>query len=69
MWIWRHMARAPYDRTLSYTICYEKLREMGFTAGRRTLSAREAADPWDKPWATENEDFAMEKDGADKWGI
>ena len=66
----RHMARAPYDRTLSYTICYEKLREMGFTAGRRSLMAKDAADPWDKPWKAENADFAdfaAEKDGADKW--
>jgi hypothetical protein len=63
----RHLARAPYDRTLSYTICYERLREMGFSAGRRSLSARESADPWDRPLAAVYGDFAEGEDGADKW--
>ena len=52
----RHMGRHPYDRTLSYTICYERLREMGFTAGRQGAWGRElmgqakrAADVWDRP--------------------
>lgn len=62
----RHLARAPYDRTLSYTICYEKLREMGFAAGRRSLSAKASADPWDRPLAAYG-DFADGEDGADTW--
>lgn len=66
----RRLNRFAYDRTLSYTICYEKLREMGFEAGRRSLAAQEMADPWDKPW-----DFAAEcgtgneRTGADKWAM
>ena len=64
----RHLARAPYDRTLSYTICYERLREMGFSAGRRSLSARESADPWDRPF-TAVCGVDEGEDGADKWVI
>jgi hypothetical protein len=64
----RHLARAPYDRTLSYTICYERLRGMGFSAGRRSLSARESADPWDRPF-TAVCGVDEGEDGADKWVI
>ena len=45
--------KAPYDRTLSYTICYQKLREMGFAAQRRSEAMRAAEDPWDKPWTAD----------------
>lgn len=66
----RRLNRFAYDRTLSYTICYEKLREMGFHAGRRSRTARETADPWDKPWdfAAEGEG-EQERTGADKWAM
>ena len=44
--------RIAYDHTLSYSICYERLRELGFEAGRRVfVSGHEKinSDPWDKP--------------------
>lgn len=63
----RRLNPVPYDRTHSYTVCYEKLREMGFTAGRRGILAREAGDPWDKP--LEDRDFWQERSGADKWAM
>lgn len=55
----RRLSRRPYDRTFSYTICYDRLREMGYAAGRRGNFGRELADrkadPWDKPWAAEDD--------------
>jgi len=45
----RRLNPAPYDRTFSYTICYDRLREMGFVAGRRGPLAKALADAWDKP--------------------
>ena len=55
----RRLSRRPYDRTFSYTICYERLREMGYAAGRRGNFGRElaakSADPWDKPWEAEDD--------------
>ena len=39
-----------YDRTLSYSICYERLRDLGFRAGRRGFfGVTEKADSWDRP--------------------
>jgi hypothetical protein len=55
----RRLSSHPYDRTFSYTICYERLRQMGYEAGRQGNFGRELAggkaDPWDKPWAAEND--------------
>lgn len=66
----RRLNRAPYDRTLSYTICYGKLREMGFAAGRRA-TAPAKADPWDMPLGEAERGGldAIERTGADKWAI
>lgn len=66
----RRLNRAPYDRTLSYTICYGKLREMGFAAGRRA-AAPAKADPWDMPLGEAECGGlgAIERTGADKWAI
>lgn len=44
--------RNAYDRTFSYSLCYERLREMGFAAGRRGIVSVHkdgGADPWDRP--------------------
>ena len=52
----RRLNRTRYDRTFSYTICYAKLREMGFSAGRRAALWQEpgrGGDPWDKPGQAE----------------
>lgn len=70
----RRLNRAAYDRTLSYTICYDRLREMGFGAGRRgVIMKAEGIDPWDRPES--DGDFAgavladEERTGADKWAM
>ncbi len=44
--------RIAYDHTLSYSICYDQLRELGFEAGRRGfVSGHGKAEPdtWDRP--------------------
>lgn len=68
----RRMNRLGYDRTLSYTICYEKLQEMGFAARWRSPAEQEADDPWDRPWDEQMLDFSArqdERDGGIKWQI
>ena len=55
-----------YDRTLSYTICYEKLRAWGFTAGRRGVIAREKpAVVWDRP----DDEAALVEREDDRWAM
>lgn len=44
--------RIAYDHTLSYSICYDHLRKLGFEAGRRAFVSGHGGtehDPWDKP--------------------
>ena len=66
----RCMNHHGYDRTMSYTICYEKLQEMGFAGKRRSLAEQEAADPWDKPWVEQDGYFTgqeNERTGEAQW--
>ncbi|SHK49276.1 hypothetical protein SAMN05216582_105128 [Selenomonas ruminantium] len=42
--------RSAYDRTLSYSLCYDKLRALGIDARpQERLGQKPGADPWDRP--------------------
>ena len=46
----RRLNGKAYDRTLSYSICYEKLRDLGFRAGRRGFwQLPDKVSVWDRP--------------------
>lgn len=51
--------RSAYDRTLSYSLCYDKLQALGIEARPQAgVASRADADPWDSP------DFGPDEGGA-----